>query len=318
MKPIRLSTYNVRYFGHETRGLASQDRTLNKVVKALVGLRGGTPDVLCFQEIDTLSLRADLGRSRRPTNGEAKKPQFQRFVEAFHAELQNIGADITYQAFYFPAHQYKLSRTRNFYTTGLAVLVHPSLEVLKTDYEQPHDITCRRLERFARWKQTRICAHVRLKQSTGGVIDLFNTHLSMPSFWTKDIWNYTHRLGYGKNQLEEAKNLVARINAVRHPDSHVVLVGDFNSYPGSPVYEFLNSQPLLTDAFRLFHDYDPPRTRDFPTAGFAGLQLPIDYVFSSPNVEWVDFDGTHAYGLNGGSFHGLSDHVPLIGRGRFL
>lgn len=317
MRPIRLSTYNVRYFGHETRGLASQDRTLNKVAKALVGLKGGTPDVLCFQEIDTLSLRADLGRSRRPNNGDSKKPQFQRFVEAFHAELQSMGSDVTYQAFYFPAHQYKLSRKRNFYTTGLAVLIHPSLEVVKTDCDEPHDITCRRFERFARFKQTRICAHVRLKQSSGVVLDLFNTHLSMPSFWTKDLWYYTHRMGYGKNQLEEAKNLIARIETVRRTESHIVLVGDFNSFPGSPVHEYLSSHPMLSDAFREFHHFDPPRTRDFPTAGFAGLLLPIDYVFSSPDVEWVDFDGTRTYGLNGGPFHGLSDHVPLIARGQF-
>ena len=219
-----------------------------------------------------------------------------------------------YQALYFPAHQYKLSKKRNFYTTGLAVLVRDGLHIVSENSATPQDITFRRVGRLSHLKQTRVAAHVRLADESGQALDLFNTHLSLPSFFTRNLWSYTKRLGHGQNQLTEVRRLLDFVDEVSEPDSAKVICGDFNSLPGSPVHAEFTKLNGYRDAFRELHAMDPPTTSDYPTAGVLGLTLPIDYMFSSHQVEWLDFDETHSFGLDGGHFHGLSDHVPLVAR----
>ena len=94
-------------------------------------------------------------------------------------------------------------------------------------------------------KQTRICAHVRFRhrtQRTFGPIDVFNTHLSLPSTLSREFWTKPRRMGWGPNQLEEAKNLANFVERERASDRFVV-VGDFNALPGSPVYELPRRRP---------------------------------------------------------------------------
>ena len=51
------------------------------------------------------------------------------------------------------------------------------------------------------------------------------------------------------------------------------------------------------------------------TAGFLNLRMHLDHVYSSRQLEWLDFEDTHPFGEDG-PFDGLSDHVPLIARFR--
>ena len=315
MPPLRIVSYNVRYFGHRSGGLGATETSMRAVASALARLEGGSPDLIAFQEIETFSLRADLGRPRKQRQADTR-PQLDRFMDHFHDELVASGQHDSYHAFYFPAHTYRLSKRTNLYTTGLAILAQQDIVALEDNSGDPFDITHRRVERLARWKQTRICGHVRFMHRNGQSLDLFNTHLSLPSFLAKEFWNGGRRLGYGQNQMAEAKALMSFVKSVENRSDATIIVGDFNSLPNSPVYGYLVEEEGLSDAFRRFHEMDPPHSADYPTAGLMNFRLPIDYVFSAGHVQWLDFDETHAFGLQGAHFHGLSDHVPLVARCR--
>lgn len=311
MSILRLVSYNVRYFGHRAGGITSQDRTIRRIARALVDMEGGPPDVIGLQEVENASIRADLGRSRALD----ERRQIDRFSIALHDALEENGDPLGYQVYYFPAHEYRFSQTRNLYTTGLATLVRDDLEVIHTNSDEPFDITHRRDGALSGLKQTRICAHARILDRRGQIVDLFNTHLSLPAFFSRQFWTRGGRLGHGPNQLAEAERLVHYVHKSRYSNAPAVLMGDFNSLPGSPVYLLLTREHTFKDALREYHDTDP-HMRDYPTAGLMGFRLPIDYLFSLGQVAWTDFDETHLFGHEAGRWHGLSDHVPLVARCR--
>ena len=60
--PLRIVSYNVRYFGHALRGLASTRTSLERIAQQLTSL---TPlaDVICLQEVETRSLMSMTSRS---------------------------------------------------------------------------------------------------------------------------------------------------------------------------------------------------------------------------------------------------------------
>ena len=299
-------SYNVRYFGHPVRGVFSTRRGVRRIAQRIARM-DPMPDLVCLQEVETRSLR-----SRRTVQHDAQATQLDSLLQALDDELAAQGKEERFDAFYFAAHDYKLTSATSFYTTGLAVLAKRGLSVLAHNAERPYDITHR--PRLVRLKQTRICAHVAFENRLGDRVEIFNTHLSLPSFWTRDFWTQPFRLGFGDNQLREARELASFISRERQTD-HYVVVGDFNSLPGSPVDRFLREEHGLSDAFQSVHRADEVRARDFPTAGFMNLRMHIDHLYASPSVDWVDLEGTHAFGASG-DFDGLSDHVPLIGRFR--
>jgi endonuclease/exonuclease/phosphatase family metal-dependent hydrolase len=308
MSAIRVLTYNVRYFGHATRGLASTAKAMRRIAHAITAL-DPLPDIVCLQEVETASLRSTLAhRPRRP--GET---QLARFMEALDLAFAESRKDGHYDAYYFPAHAYRLGARAHVYTTGLAVLALPSCAIDHHSAGEPHDITHRSLHPVRRLKQTRICAHVRLRHQGGDALDVFNTHLSLPSTMSREFWTQPRRLGWGPNQLEEAKNLVRFVERERKSDRFVI-VGDFNALPGSPVHEYLTAQAGYTDTFsRLLHLTVEECAR-WPTAGFMRMRMHLDHVFAGAGVRFLDFDETHPFGDKKGPFHGLSDHAPLIGR----
>ncbi len=305
MSPVRLVTYNVRYFGHGTRGLASTATSMTRIANALAAL-DPLADVICLQEVETTSLRSNLAHPTR--TGET---QLERLMEMLHAALHQAGKRDTYEAYYFPAHTYKVSATP-LYTTGLAVIARRDFEVLHHNAGQPHDITFRRVHPVKRLKQTRICAHLRVVHRRTGVdLDIFNTHLSLPTTLSREFWLEPRRLGWGPNQLEEARNLIRFVEQERRGDRWV-LVGDFNALPGSPVYRAL-CQSGCMDAFAGYHEWDEDTLVKWPTAGFMNMRMHLDHVFSAPALRWLHFDGTHRFGQKNGTFHTLSDHVPIVG-----
>ena len=58
-RPLRIVSYNVRYFGHALRGLATTRTSLERIAQRLASL---TPlaDVICLKEVETRSLRSTL------------------------------------------------------------------------------------------------------------------------------------------------------------------------------------------------------------------------------------------------------------------
>lgn len=312
MPALRIVSYNVRYFGHALRGIASTRGAMSRIAQALVAL-DPLPDIICLQEVETDSLRATIAHRK----AHPDETQLDRLMRHLGAALKDAGRPESYDAYYFPAHTYRLTSRTRIYTTGLAILARQDVTIDHHNAGDPCDITHRapRVHAVRRLKQTRICAHLRLRHQSGDSIDVFNTHLSLPTALSRHFWTGVRRMGYGPNQLEEAKNLVRFIAAQRASDRYLV-VGDFNSLPGSPVYRFLLQDHGLSDPFAAVQQLDEPALRAWPTAGFMNLRMHLDHVLCGPGLCFTDFDDSHPFGARLGRFHGLSDHVPLIGRCR--
>lgn len=305
--PVRVVTYNVRYFGHPTRGLVSTKAAFQRIARAIARL-DPLPDLVCLQEVETQSIRAHtLNRKSHP-----EETQLDRIMSELGAALEKLARPERYHAYYFPAHVYRLTSSTNIYTTGLAVIARDTFHVSHHNASSPHDITHR--VRAKGLKQTRICAHVALERDDGATVDVFNTHLSLPSVFSKEFWTGDLRMGFAPNQLAEAKTLAEFIEREKRSENYFV-AGDFNALPGSPVDRFLQEERGLVDAFRHVRKLSLSDARAFATAGFLNLRMCLDHLYSPPHLEWVDFEGTAAFGETS-EFDGLSDHVPLIGRFR--
>jgi endonuclease/exonuclease/phosphatase family metal-dependent hydrolase len=304
---MRIVSYNVRYFGHGTRGIASTPKAMDRIAQALAGL-DPLADIVCLQEVETASLRSNVAHPRE----SSEDTQLSRFSERLDLALLAAGKSEMYSAHYFPAHQYKLTPNTHVYTTGLAVLARRGLVIDHTNADVPMDITHRRPTAVRGLKQTRICAHVRFRDRGGQTVDVFNTHLSLPNAFSAEFWKRSDKMGYGKNQLVEAENVANFVDKERVSD-RFVLVGDFNALPGSPVYEYFAETRGYRDAFAAVKGFGAEELRAWPTAGFMRLRMHLDHVFSGAGLAWSDFGETHPFAERGGRFHGLSDHVPLVG-----
>jgi endonuclease/exonuclease/phosphatase family metal-dependent hydrolase len=303
-------SYNVRYFGHALRGLASTRTSLSRIATRLAVLEP-LADVLCLQEIDTISLRSQLAfRGRR-----AGETQLESLMGELEAAFASDCRPFPYEGFYFRAHVNQF-RGVPIYTTGLAILVNTRrLRVDRHNMSSPERITHHHVKRWRDRKQTRICAHLRITTHAGLPLHVFNTHLSLPTPFARAFWSERMRMGWGPNQLHEARTLATFVH--RHAGSEPFLVcGDFNSAPGSPVFAYLTGEAGFSSALGDLGFIDLMRPRAFPTCGFMGLRMHLDHLFSGNGVRWIDVDGTACFGDRSGSFRGLSDHVPLIGRFR--
>ena len=301
MRPVRIVTYNVRYFGHRTRGLASTKKAMEKIATALAEL-SPLADIICLQEVETLSLRSNVAHPS--PDGDTQ------LVRLMSKLSDALGKRDEYTAYYFPAHTYRFTASTQIYTTGLAVIAHRDFTVASHNAAAPHDITFRKIHPVKKLKQTRICAHLHVAHKSGVDLDIFNTHFSLPTTLSREFWLEPKRMGYGPNQLEEAKNLARFVDSQRSSDRFVV-VGDFNALPGSPVYQTLRS--TFSDPFAEYWHFDEEEMLAWPTAGFMNMRMRLDHVFCGKGIEWQDFDGSHRFSQKDGLFRGLSDHVPIVG-----
>ena len=305
--PLRIVSYNVRYFGHALRGLASTRGSKRAIADALATLEP-VADIICLQEVETLSLRSSLVFRR----SHQTETQLESFMAELERAFERRPPPFPYDAFYFRAHVNRIGNTP-LQSMGLAILVHRyRIRIDTHNCESPHDITYHHVLRLKDRKQTRICAHMKLIAPRGKPFHIFNTHLSLPTPFSRQFWTNSQRMGYGVNQLHEAKTLAAFIH--RHAgDEPFIVCGDFNSSPESPVYRFLTEDCGLVGVQKHLHQIDG-NPRDFPTAGFMNLRMHLDHVFSSPRVNWLDLEGTCRYGDRSSPFWGKSDHMPLIAR----
>lgn len=302
-------TYNVRYFGHgaPVAGAASTRRGIEAITRAIASL-SALPQVICLQEVETRSMRSTLSH----TPGHLDEIQIQAVMKSLDWALLESKQSHRYTAHYFPAHTYRWGETR-LYTTGLAILLRDDLRVVHHNALQPHDITYRRSGPAARWKQSRICAHLTVQDASGVDYDIFNTHLSLPAFLSRHTYRFTARMGYGDNQLAEIDRLAEYVAAHRH-NGRFVLVGDFNSLPGSPAYQRVIEKLGVQDPFAQHLGSAPELLRKtWPTAGFMRFRMRLDHVFTGPGLDWLDFEDTQPFGAEG-RWLGLSDHVPILGR----
>ncbi|MCA9572564.1 MAG: endonuclease/exonuclease/phosphatase family protein, partial [Myxococcales bacterium] len=296
--PLTVMTWNVRYFAHGVRGLSATRAGMVRAADTLAQMMP-LPDLIALQEVETRSLRAGLHAVG----------QLERFLSVLHDALAARGRTERFQGLYYPAHRYGLTVGPALYTTGLAILVGPRLVVEDHNAEDPHDVTHVRLSRFQRFKQRRIVGHVRVRPREGGpALDLFNTHLSLPAFLEVGPTQVSRRMGDGSNQLAEIGAVMAFIEA--HRKGPAVLVGDFNTRPGSAAYDAVVAAGFH-DAYATANDLAPAELRRHATAGFATSRMHIDHVFSTGDVAW---EAVHGFPFGDRhAFHGISDHTPKVG-----
>ena len=309
-RAFRIVSYNVRYFGHALRGLASTRKSKEGIARGLAALEP-LPDVICFQEVETISLRSNVAYRRERKD----QTQLESFMAAFEDAFAQQRRAFPYHAFYFRAHDYRLTANSktSIYTTGLAVLINEySFAIEGHNVAAPHHITHHHVARFRDRKQSRICAHIRLRDRDGRPLHVFNTHLSLPTPFARAFWTGKDKMGHGHNQVIEAATLAdfVRENSAGEP---FVVCGDFNSPPNSPVFRYLTEEAGFLCAQAAVGQIDPAHARGFPTAGFLHLWMHLDHLFSA-GVSWSDLAGTAAFGDRSSPFFGLSDHMPLIGR----
>ena len=303
-------SYNVRYFGHALKGLASTRQSQRRIADRLSRL-DPVADLVCLQEIETISLRSQVAM-RRPRPEETQLEAFLGEVESAFAARARFSP---YEGYYFRAH---VNRLRNFpiYTTGLAILVNQRrLQVQGHNAEAPQRITHHHVELLRDVKQTRICAHVVVRTPAIQRLHVFNTHLSLPTPFASGFWSEPRRMGWGPNQVAEARALAAFVRRLSG-DEPFLVCGDFNSAPGSPVYRYLTGEAGFVSAQERFGMVDAGDPGAYPTAGFIRLRMHLDHLFFGNGISFVDLEGSAPFGDRRGPFHGLSDHVPLIGRFR--
>ncbi|PTL79952.1 endonuclease/exonuclease/phosphatase family protein [Vitiosangium sp. GDMCC 1.1324] len=307
--PLRIVSYNVRYFGHALRGLASTLGPKRRVAAALAGLEP-LPDIVCLQEVETRSFRSSVADRHTP-RGET---QLEAFMGRMEETFANFRRPMPYEAFYFRAHRYTLGEFP-LYTTGLAILVNTQRLTVDThNVDAPHHITHHHVRVLRERKQSRICAHMRLLRKDDGLpLHVFNTHLSLPTPFSRAFWASKSKMGNGINQLHEAHALV---QMVRHKSAGepFLVCGDFNSPPASPVFHCICDEAHFTSAQAAVGQIDPKASRGFPTAGFMHMRMHLDHIFSGSGVRWLDADETRPFGDTRSRFHGLSDHMPLVAR----
>ena len=305
---LRVVTYNVRYFGHALKGLASTQGAVARIAAGLASL-SPLPDLICLQEIESRTLR---GRGAYGQDGAAGS-QLDLLVTALERAGAVLGRAPRYEGFYFPAHSMKL-RELHLTSAGLAILVNlDRLQVEGHNVHKPEHITHHRVERFKRAKQTRICAELRVLTKSGKRLHVFNTHFSLPSPFVREFWERKERMGWGPNQLQEARTLAAFVKRLAGHEPFLVC-GDFNSPPTSPVYRFLTEEAGFGGAQEALGQIDARVLRGFPTAGFLRLRMHLDHLFAGNGLHWLDLDGTLPFGARASPFRGLSDHVPLLAR----
>ena len=305
--PLRIATYNVRYFGHALRGLAATRGGKRGVAEAIASL-DPIADLICLQEVETISLRSSLVFRR----AHETETQLESFMSELEIAFEKRPPPFPYDAFYFRAHATNVGAMR-LQTMGLAILVNRfRVRIDEHNAEHPDAITYHHVKRWKDRKQARICAHMRLQAPGGLPFHIFNTHLSLPTPFARTFWSKRDKMGFGVNQLAEAKSLATFIK--RHAGGDPFLVcGDFNSPPASPVYRYLTEDLGLTGAQRALGQIDGS-PRGFPTAGFMNVRMHLDHLFSGGGLRWLDLDATAKFGDASSPFHGKSDHVPLIAR----
>jgi len=306
-RAVHLLSYNVRYFGHALRGLAST-RASKQLIAERISRLSPSPQIICLQEVETISIRSSIAY-RRAT---ARETQLQSFMGELEEAYARRGTTFPYQAYYFRAHTYRF-RGVPIYTTGLAIIVNTrTFEVDRHNAGLPELITHHHVAILKDRKQSRICAHVRLKDDAGRPLHVFNTHLSLPTPFAREFWATREKMGFGVNQVHEAKSLASFVK--RHAGNEpFVIAGDFNSPPGSPVYRYLTESAEFSGAQQAMGQIDGRVPKKFPTAGFMRLRMHLDHLFYGGGIRWLDLQGTRPFGDINGDFYGLSDHVPLIG-----
>ena len=306
---LRIVSYNVRYFGHALKGLASTRGPEHRIARAL-SILDPFADVVCLQEIETISLRSRLARGRR----EEGETQLASFMAALERAFAALGKPFPYDGFYFRAHA-NCIRKVNVTTHGLAILVNTRrLRVESHNVDSPHHITHHHVERFRDRKQARICAHIHVADPSGRRLHVFNTHISLPTPFARGFWTAAGQDGLGPEPAPRGPHAGHLRGAARRGRALRGLRGlQLGArVAGVPVPH--RGGRVSAAPSRTWDSSTADDARGWPTAGFMRMRMHLDHLFFGNGVRFLDLDGSLRFGDRKSPFAGLSDHVPLIGR----
>lgn len=188
---------------------------------------------------------------------------------------QQIAEKLGYQYVYYPA----ISQTRLGYPQGNAILT--KLPIIETKRHFLSDMT---LYKNTAETEPRIAVESKLKIGDTH-LNVFSVHLA-----------YSHKFQPSDTRNLQISNLINLL-----PDSHTVLMGDFNSHPDSPYIQKLTQKLNNTDK----NPIQPTWTiYPFNYEGFQETQLKhrLDYIFTSKDIKVKTSAIENSTG---------SDHLPI-------
>ncbi len=311
---LRIVSYNVRYFGHAA-ARARQHRAARsaRIARALADARPARRRDLPAGGRDHLAALADCPR---PPRGRGDDPA--RVVhggassEAFRCARASPSPTT---AFYFRAHAY---------SSAASVALHHRA---RGPGEPPHGCRSTAQRRIARttsptttWCASRTASRAASAPTCasadppGRPLHVFNTHLCLPTPFAREFWTRKEKMGFGVNQLHEARTLCDLRLAPRAGASPSWSAATSTrrrarrSTASSPRRRHFQRRAGGARADR------PPTTRAASRPpGFMRLRMHLDHLFSQRGA--LARPGGDVRGRRPQSqFAGLSDHVPLIGR----
>ena len=192
-------TYNVRYFGHPTRGLASTGAAFSRIARSIAAL-DPTPDLVCLQEVETRSIRVDLHQPPLAPGGDPARLGDDR--AARRARAGGEGG---------PLHRVLLPRARPTASPRAPTSTPPASRSSRAT-RSPSATTTRAsptTSPTAARQEPQADAHLRARLASrtraASRFDVFNTHLSPAQrLLAASSGRATRRMGFAPNQLAEA------------------------------------------------------------------------------------------------------------------
>ena len=191
---LRILSYNVRYFGHATRGLASTRTSMRRIAERARRARpAARPSSACRRSRPARSARTS------PTASHPEETQLERFMDELSTALGAAGAQADQlRRVLLPGPHLPARRTHpRLHDRASRCSRTPTSPSTTTTPRRPHDITHRRCTRSESLKQTRICAHVRFtpRRAASDLRRLQHPPLACPATFSREFW--TERAAHG-------------------------------------------------------------------------------------------------------------------------
>ena len=279
-------SYNVRYFGHALRGLATTRASMEGIAARLAAL-SPLADLICFQEVETRSLRSTVAFKGLP-------PSWSRLMAALEGAFERRKLAFPYDAFHFRAHSYRFRSTTPLHhraggggEPGTAqgggpqrpqpARHHPPPRGPAEGHQAEPDLRPREAH-HAGWPGAPPLQHPPQP-----------AHPLHPRVLEREGEDGLRlQPAGGGAEAGHLRGGPRRRRAVRG-------VRDFNSPPASPVYRYLSEEVGWVGAQEALRQIDPASIRGFPTAGF--FRLGCTSTISSPATAcggWISSERLHS------------------------
>ena len=284
---LRIVSYNVRYFGHALKGLASTRGPEHRIARALAVPRP-PPDVVCLQEIETISLRSRLARGRAH-QGETQLASFMAALERAFAEL---GKPFPYDGFYFRAHANRIRKVQHHHPRPRHPGEHPAAarRIAQRRLAPPHHAPPRgALPRPQAGAHLR--PHPRGRPVRAPAPRLQHPHLAAHPLRPR-LLDPSGQDGLGPEPAPRGPD-AGRLRGA--PRRGRALRGLRRLQLGARARRcsgYLTEEAGFRSAQQDLGLLDPDDAKGWPTAGFMRMRMHLDHLFFGNGVRFLDLDGS--------------------------